>query len=250
MRELTAGDCIVPQWPAPPHVKSLVTTRVGGVSTGPYASLNLGFATDDEEFAVQTNRSRLESLVPQPPRWLKQVHGTRVVTADSQVGRPEADASVAREIGTVCAILTADCLPILLTDRGGTIVAAAHAGWRGLSAGVLARTIEEMTRSGLDPSEVLAYIGPGIGPAAFEVGSDVYDAFVASDRDAASAFDRRTPGKWLANLSALAARALMACGVTRIYASSLCTYSDADRFFSYRRDRVTGRMAALIWREA
>ncbi|MGZ5153625.1 MAG: peptidoglycan editing factor PgeF [Burkholderiales bacterium] len=249
MHELTRSDCIIPDWPAPPHVKALITTRAGSVSTGSYANLNLGFATADDDAAVQTNRARLQRLVPHTPKWLKQVHGARVVIADAQTERTEADASVAREVGTVCAILIADCLPVLFTNRTGTIVAAAHAGWRGLAAGVLANTIDEILRTGIAPNDLLAYVGPGIGPTAFEVGDDVYETFIALDPDTANAFTRHAPEKWLADLFALARRALTRCGVTNIYGGGMCTYSDAERFYSYRRDKVTGRMAALIWRE-
>jgi polyphenol oxidase len=249
MRELTPTDCIVPDWPAPPHVKALITTRAGGVSTGSYASLNLGFATADDPAAVRTNHARLQGLVQHTPKWLKQVHGAHVVIADAQTERIEADASVACEAGTVCAILIADCLPVLFTNRAGTIVAAAHAGWRGLAAGVIANTVDEILRSGIATTDLLAYIGPGIGPTAFEVGEDVYETFIARDPEAANAFRRHAPGKWLADLFALARGALTRCGVTHIYGGGMCTYSDAERFYSYRRDKATGRMAALIWRE-
>jgi YfiH family protein len=249
MRELTPTDCIVPDWPAPPHVKALITTRAGGVSTGSYASLNLGFATADDPAAVRTNHARLQGLVQHTPKWLKQVHGAHVVIADAQTERIEADASVACEAGTVCAILIADCLPVLFTNRAGTIVAAAHAGWRGLAAGVIANTVDEILRSGIATTDLFAYIGPGIGPTAFEVGEDVYETFIARDPEAANAFRRHAPGKWLADLFALARRALTRCGVTHIYGGGMCTYSDAERFYSYRRDKATGRMAALIWRE-
>ncbi|MDB5922735.1 MAG: hypothetical protein JWN13_1671 [Betaproteobacteria bacterium] len=249
MHELMPSDCIIPDWPAPPHVKALITTRAGGVSTGPYSSLNLGFATADDHAAVRTNHARLQGLLPRTPKWLKQVHGAHVVIADAQTERIEADASMAREAGTVCAILIADCLPVLFTNRSGTIVAAAHAGWRGLAAGVIANTVDEILRSGIASTDLLAYIGPGIGPTAFEVGDDVYAAFIARDPEAANAFGRHTPGKWLADLFALARRALTRCGVTHIYGGGMCTYSDAERFYSYRRDKATGRMAALIWRE-
>lgn len=250
MDDLTLSNCIVPEWPAPAHVKAIVTTRAGGVSEGPYASLNLGFATADSNAAVRANRARLEALLPEPPRWLKQVHGARVVWADALTDRPEADASVAHGARTVCAVLIADCLPVLFTDIGGTVIAAAHAGWRGLAAGVLDNTIAEMGRAGVHASDLLAYIGPGIGASAFEVGDDVHQAFVGRDPKAAGAFKPHAPGKWLADLSALARAALARCGVTRVYGGDLCTYSDPARFYSHRRDRVTGRMAALIWRAA
>ena len=242
------AHCIVPDWPAPSRVKAFITTRGGGVSTGRYASLNLGFATDDDPRATEQNRRRLREVLPGEPRWLKQVHGTHVVLADTITEGVEADAGVACNPGTVCAILVADCFPVLLTDRGGTVVAAAHAGWRGLAGGVIARTIEVARQHTRD--ELIAYIGPGIGRTAFQVGRDVYDAFTSQDAATADAFDPDGPGKWRADLPALARRTLVACGVTHIYGDAPCTYSDSARFFSYRRDGETGRMAAVIWREA
>ena len=242
-------DWIVPEWPAPPGVKAFVTTRAGGVSAPPYDTLNLGFATDDDDQAVAANRARLGALLPEEPRWLKQVHGANVVEAESVRDRPEADASVAREAGTVCAILVADCLPILLADRHARVVAAAHAGWRGLAAGVIDNTIAAMRRSGAEARDLLAFIGPGIGPRAFEVGDEVREAYVSRDASAAAAFAPHARGKWLADLPALARRALARCGVEAVYGGELCTYSDATRFYSYRRDKDTGRMAGLIWRE-
>jgi YfiH family protein len=249
MRELTEADCIIPDWPAPPHVKALITTRRGGVSAGPYESLNLGFSTADEKAATLANRARLAALVRSDPRWLKQVHGARVVDADAATGRPEADASVATGFGTVCAVLIADCLPVLLTDVSGTVVAAAHAGWRGLAAGIVDHTVSAMERRGVARSDLLAYLGPAIGPTAFEVGQDVSDAFIANDANAAAAFKSHTTGKWFADLFSLARRALTRCGVMKVYGGEACTYSDAGRFYSHRRDQITGRMAALIWRE-
>ena len=242
-------DWVVPEWPAPPGVKAFVTTRAGGVSSPPYDSLNLGFATDDDDQAVAANRARVGALLPGEPRWLKQVHGANVVEAESVGERPEADASVAREAGTVCAILVADCLPILLADRHARVVAAAHAGWRGLAAGVIDNTVAAMRRSGAQPRDLLAFIGPGIGPRAFEVGDEVREAYVSRDAGAAGAFVPHARGKWLADLPALARRALARCSVDAVYGGELCTYSDAARFYSYRRDKDTGRMAGLIWRE-
>jgi YfiH family protein len=242
-------DWIVPDWRDPSGVKALVTTRAGGVSAGPYASLNLGFSTGDDRHAVEANRNRLRALLPEEPRWLKQIHGAGVVDAEFAADRPEADAAVAREAGTVCAILVADCLPVLFCDRSGSMVAAAHAGWRGLAAGVIDNTVAAIRRCGIPAEAILAYIGPGIGPAAFEVGEEVRAAFVSRDRAAASAFRPHATGKWLADLPALARGALERSGVTAIYGGNLCTYSDPERFFSYRRDKVTGRMAALIWRD-
>lgn len=239
---------IVPDWPAPAGVRSLITTRCGGVSGGPYASFNLGYTTGDRAEAVDANRARLQECLPGEPKWLKQVHGARVIDADTASGRPEADAAIARLPGTVCALLVADCLPVLLTDRRGSVVGAAHAGWRGLACGVIENTVAAMIEAGAAAGEFLAYIGPGIGPRAFEVGADVHDAYTRADAGAAGAFAARGGGKWLADLPALAHRALERCGITAIHGGELCTYSDAARFYSYRRDRVTGRMAALIWR--
>jgi YfiH family protein len=243
------SDWILPDWPAPPHVRAVITTRNGGVSAGPYASFNLGRSTGDDPVAVAANRETLRALLPQEPRWLKQVHGARVLRADDVSDFPEADATVAHARGTVCAIQIADCLPVLFSNRSGTLVAAAHAGWRGLAGGVLDNTIAAMTAAGVAASDVLAYIGPGIGARAFEVGEDVYQAFTEGDPDAASAFARHGPGKWLADLPGLARRALTRCGVDAVYGADVCTYSDPARFYSYRRDKITGRMGAFIWRE-
>lgn len=242
-------DWIIPDWPAPSHVRAFFTTRAGGVSRGPYSSFNLGEATDDDPAAVSANHARLRTLLPQEPRWLRQVHGARVVKAEASDDRPAADACVALERQHVCAILVADCLPVLFTDRGGTVVAAAHAGWRGLAAGVIDNTVKAMTNKGVAPRDVLAWIGPGIGPTAFEVGDDVYEVYTQRDARASEAFNRHTPGKWLADLPRLARRALARAHVTQIYGGDLCTWSDPQRFYSYRRDRATGRMGAFLWRE-
>jgi len=238
-------DWIVPDWPAPAGVKALITTRAGGVSQGPYASFNLGLRTGDDPQAVAANRERLNALLPQPPRWLRQVHGSGVVEADELTHAPEADAAIARRPGTVCAVLVADCIPVLLADGTGAMVAIAHAGWRGLAAGVVENTVRGMA---CDPRGLTAYLGPGIGATAFEVGSDVRDAFLARDAGAAAAFAPHAAGKWLADLFLLARQCLRRAGVAAIHGGALCTYSDARRFFSYRRSRTTGRMAALIWR--
>ena len=238
-------DWIVPDWPVPAGVKAFITTRAGGVSTGPCAGLNLGLRTPDDPLAVEANRRRLRAALPADPKWLRQVHGTDVVDADTLTGIPEADAAVARAAGTVCAVLVADCIPILLADRAGLAVAVAHAGWRGLARGVLERTIERLARP---PGTLLAYLGPGIGPGAFEVGADVREAFLAGDAAAEAAFAPRSPGKWMADLFLLARQRLARCGVGEVYGGAWCTHSDPDRFYSYRRDGATGRMAALIWR--
>jgi YfiH family protein len=239
-------DWIVPDWPAPPGVKALVTTRAGGVSTGPFASLNLGFATGDDPRAVAENRARLRAVLPQEPKWLRQVHQARVVHADALATVPLADAAVARRSGTVCAVLVADCIPVLLAERAGAVVGIAHAGWRGLARGVVENTVRAL---GAHPREVIAYLGPGIGRRAFEVGADVREAFLARDPAAEAAFEPCARSKWLADLFLLARQALRRAGVIEVYGGHDCTHSDAARFFSYRRDRTTGRMAALIWRE-
>jgi len=241
-------DWIMPHWQAPPRVKAVITTRAGGFSSGPYASLNLGLRTGDNAAAVARNRARLRGVLPQEPKWLRQVHGSAVIDADAvAASAPEADASVARSPGTVCAVLIADCVPVLFSNRAGSIVAVAHAGWRGLAHGVIERTLAAI---GEEPSELVAYLGPGIGPGAFEVGAEVREAFLARAREDAAAFSPHAPGKWLADLFMLARNRLQRAGVGETSGGGMCTYSDPARFFSYRRDRTTGRMAALIWREA
>ncbi|HMA87671.1 MAG TPA: peptidoglycan editing factor PgeF [Burkholderiales bacterium] len=240
---------IEPDWPAPRGVHALVTTRAGGCSVGPYASLNLGARSGDDPAAVNENRRRLVALLPAAPVWLRQVHGTAVVDADrarDEALEPQADAAVARARATVCAVLVADCMPVLLADDGGTMVAAAHAGWRGLSAGVLEATVGAMR---VAPQRLIAWLGPAIGPRRYEVGDEVRAAFLARDAAAASAFRAVRPGHWLLDLYAVARQRLAASGVTRVYGGGLCTYSDPARFYSYRREPKTGRMAALIWLE-
>lgn len=246
MNEMPA-DWIVPDWPAPARVRALMTTRSGGVSTGPYASLNLGTRVNDDPAVVERNRALLASHLPEEPRWLMQVHGNRVVDAAGLRQPVEADAAISRTAGVVCAVMVADCLPVLLADRAGTVVGAAHAGWRGLAAGVIENTVVAMA---VAPADLVAWLGPAIGPAAFEVGADVRDAFVAQDAGGASAFVDHKPGKWLADLFTLARRRLHAIGVNEVHGGGLCTVSDPGRFYSHRRDRVTGRMAALIWLSA
>ena len=235
---------IAPDWPAPARVRSLLTTREGGVSSGAHAGFNLGLSAGDDAEAVHANRALLRAHLPRDPAWLKQVHGARVVSADDLVGTPEADASVARNARTVCTVMIADCLPVLLCSTLGDVVGIAHAGWRGLSSGVVENTVAAM---GSPAANLLAYLGPAIGPTAFEVGADVRDAFLSADPGADATFEPHTKGKWLADLFALARRRLAGCGVTRIYGGGLCTYRDPARFYSYRRDGTTGRMAALIW---
>jgi YfiH family protein len=242
-------DWIIPDWPAPANVKAFITTRTGGVSVGPHASFNLGLRADEDPQTVARNREILQQHLPQAPKWLRQVHGTHVVDADAvdpNADSPHADASVARNPGTVCPVMIADCLPVLFTNRAGTHVAAAHAGWRGLSGGVIANTVKSLADAGDDPADLFAYIGPGIGPTAFEVGQDVLDAFTAQDAGASKSFVPHAPGKWLADLFTLARRALARAGINAgaVYGGGLCTYTDPARFYSYRRDKLTGRMAA------
>jgi YfiH family protein len=238
-----------PDWPAPPQVKAVCTTRRGGVSEGPYADLNLGDHVGDDPSAVARNRSLLrESLgLPEEPRWLTQVHGCTVASAVEVRKGCEADAAVAIEAGYVCAVLTADCLPLLFCDRAGTRVAAVHAGWRGLVEGVVEAAVADL---GVPGSELLCWLGPAIGPDAFEVGSEVRERFLkAGGVVAASAFRSRGNGKWLADIYELARQRLATLGVEAVSGGGLCTYSDPGSFFSYRRDGVTGRMASLIWLE-
>ncbi len=238
-------DWIVPDWPCPARVRALITTRAGGVSNGPYASLNLGEKVGDTPQNVRENRRRLALHLPAAPRWLNQMHGKVVVKADGIADSPQADAAFTSAANVVCAVMMADCLPVLLCDRNGCNVAATHAGWRGLCAGVIESTVGAM---GVPPHELIAYLGPAIGPDAFEVGQDVYSSFVDQDAQAAAAFRPHQPDKWLADLFMLARQRLQCAGVNAIFGASLCTYTDATRFFSHRRDGISGRMAALIWR--
>ena len=237
-------DWIVPDWPAPARVKSLITTRRGGVSAGRYAGLNIGLRTGDDEAAIRANRAQLRACLPQEPKWLRQVHGSSVVAIDGLTEIPEADAGVAHQAGTVGVVIVADCMPVLLCDLASSVVGIAHSGWRGLSSSVIENTVREM---GVAPAQLLAYLGPAIGPSAFEVGADVRDAFLATESGADQAFKPCGDRKWLADLFQLAHQRLARCGVRQVYGGGLCTYSDPERFYSYRRDKTTGRMAALIW---
>jgi polyphenol oxidase len=236
--------CISPDWPAPANVRALQITRNGGVSVAPYASFNLGSHVGDNPLAVSRNRMLLASLLPSEPVWLNQVHGISVADAGHAGCLPEADASVSTHPGAVCVVMTADCLPILLCDDHGTVVGAAHAGWRGLCDGVIEATVSAMQ---VAPSSLMAWLGPAIGPAAFEVGAEVRAAFMQKDAQAESAFVAGAEGKWLADLYQLARLRLNALGITRIYGGELCTYRDPARFYSYRRDGVTGRLGTFIW---
>lgn len=237
-------ELIVPDWPAPANVRAVQTTRHGGVSRGPYASLNLGDHVGDDATAVAANRTRLEAMLPAGPIWLKQVHGIAVAHADTAGAGVEADAAVAHHHDRVCAVMTADCLPLLLCDRSGSAVAAAHAGWRGLCAGVIEATVAAMC---VPASDLLAWLGPAIGPQAFEVGDEVRTAFLAHDVVATAAFAAHGRGKWLADIWLLARQRLAALGVDSVWGGGQCTVADRERFFSYRRDGATGRMATCIW---
>lgn len=237
-----AIDFIRPDWRAPANVRALVTTRTGGVSTGPYASFNLGDHVGDDPAAVAENRHMLRSHLPDEPVWLKQVHG--IHCHDAARGMADADAAFTRSSGVVCAILTADCLPVLLCDAAGTVVAAVHAGWRGLAAGVIESTIATMDVPG---ERLMAWLGPAIGPRHFEVGGEVRDIFLAHDPQAVQAFVANPGGKWLCDIYRLASQRLASLGVCRLTSADFCTVRDRERFFSYRRDGVTGRMASLIW---
>ena len=241
-------DWIVPQWDAPAPVRALMTTRNGGVSATPYATLNLGASSGDESDAVVENRRRLREWLPAEPVWLRQVHGAAVAQLDASPPSsiPVADAALTRHAGIVCAVLVADCMPVMLADRNATVIAIAHAGWRGLAAGVVRATIEKMNA---DPHEIVAWLGPAIGPRAFEVGADVHAAFCDVDAGAACAFAPLRTGKWHADLYALATRQLAHAGVRSIAGGGRCTFSEPARFFSFRRDGNTGRMAATIWFE-
>ncbi len=237
-------ELIRPDWPAPPAVQAASTTRSGGLSEGPWASLNLGDHVGDDPRAVAGNRQALVSALqlPASPHWLQQLHGTAVYASSSDSRC--ADACFEDRPGQVCAVMTADCLPVLMCNRSGTAVAAAHAGWRGLLAGVLEATLGRFTDQ---PGELMAWLGPAIGPQAFEVGDDVRHAFVADHPSAAMHFRPHGEAHWLMDLYGLARDRLGRAGVASISGGGLCTLSDPARFFSYRRDGITGRMASLIW---
>ncbi|MGC2949083.1 peptidoglycan editing factor PgeF [Burkholderia ambifaria] len=270
---LTWQDCVQPDWQVSPRVRALITTRDGGVSEGPYGrwrdgaelpgGMNLGLHTGDDPAHVGANRARLLALAGQSrAAWLEQVHGARIVRADEVIDAApgaavpvQADASVTDRAGAVCVVMVADCLPVLLCDAQGRAVGAAHAGWRGLAAGIIEQTAARVAAlAGGAADEVHAYLGPAIGPQAFEVGADVRDAFLDTaaqsehdeTRQAFVAIDG-APGKFLADLHALARLRLARAGVAHVSGGSACTVTERTRFYSYRRDRVTGRMAAAIW---
>lgn len=240
---------IKPNWPAPRNIKAYSTTRSGGVSSGAYCSLNLGNHVNDLPENVLKNRALLKqhAQLPQEPAWLEQIHSIDVVTLEGQpLENNRADAAYSKMANQVCTVMTADCLPVLFCSLEGDEVAAAHAGWRGLCDGVLEETVKHFTTP---TSHIMAWLGPAIGPEQFEVGDDVRDAFLQHDSAADNAFNPYKPGKYLANIYQLARQRLHALGITQIYGGDYCTFTDSERFFSYRRDKITGRMASLIWIE-
>ena len=243
---MTESQFIFPDWPAPKNIRAAVTTRLNGVSQVPYASFNLASHVGDDLTAVHENRTHLRTALalPAEPLWLKQVHGITVVDAAQGGVEPEADGAFCSQPGVVCAVLTADCLPILICNWQGTKVAALHAGWRGLAGGVIEAGVKALSESG---NELLAWLGPAIGPEKFEVGAEVRSAFLQYDPHAASAFRATRDGKYLADIYMLARQRLQKLGLAAVYDGGFCTVTDAARFFSYRRDGVTGRMATLIW---
>ncbi|OAJ56415.1 hypothetical protein A6V36_07850 [Paraburkholderia ginsengiterrae] len=273
MPELSFADVVQPAWNVSPRVRALVTTRNGGVSDAPFGrwqdgvdlpgGLNLGMKSGDDPAAVTANRARLLKLADvSEVAWLEQIHGAGIVRAEGVLAQAHAsgaptpaDASVTDRPGMVCAVMVADCMPVLLCDEAGRAVGAAHAGWRGLAAGIVEQTAQRVAElAGVEAGALHAYLGPSIGPDAFEVGADVRDAFMNgvghAQRDAtANAFvaHPQNPGKYLADLPALARLRLQTLGVTRIVGGDMCTVTLRERFYSYRRDRDTGRMAALIW---
>ena len=259
IRRRVRDSVLAADWPAPPGVRALTTLRgPAGDSQPPFDRFSFGLRNGDDPAAVAGNREMLERGLdlPSAPRWLRQVHGTRVLRFDGPQDdgerEQEADAAVTSAPGVVLAILTADCLPVVLCAEDGSDIGAAHAGWRGLAAGVLEATVAAMSTP---PGRVLAWLGPAAGPQAYEVGADVRDAFLADDADAGAAFVATRPGHWRVDLYALARQRLAAAGVTRVFGGGLCTISDEKRFFSHRRSTQgeggrTGRMATLVWRDA
>lgn len=240
------ADLIIPDWPAPDNIKSAVTLRTGGVSEGPYESLNMALHVGDDSERVRQNRQIVNTQLklPSEPFWLEQVHGNAVVRAEHGLIRPRFDASFTEEAGMVCAVMTADCLPLLICAADGSRVAAVHAGWRGLLAGVIGNTA-----AAFEGHDVLVWLGPAIGPDCFEVGPEVREAFLSKSESSIDAFRAGRNGKWLADIYQLARNELAGLGIARVYGGNFCTVTDAGRFFSYRRQPVTGRMATLIWRE-
>jgi polyphenol oxidase len=243
---VTALSHLTPDWPAPARVRAAFTLRTGGASLPPFDSLNVGAHVGDDARAVAENRRLIARrlALPGEPAWLEQVHGNEVADLDADEVTARADASFTRVPGRVCAVQVADCLPVLLALRSGAAVAAAHCGWRGLAGGVLEATVRTLGAPG---AELMAWLGPAIGPAAFEVGAEVRAAFLAQDARAASAFAANARGRFQCDLFELARQRLAALGVSAVFGGGICTHADRERFYSYRRDGRCGRMAALIW---
>ncbi len=243
------GEFIRPVWPVPPGVRAASSLRTGGVSRAPFSSLNLGAHVGDDAGKVAENRAKLSTMLALEagPLWLDQVHGTNVIEAQHYQAGVQADACVASASGQICIVMTADCLPVLFCSRDGSTVAAAHAGWRGLAAGILEAAVERMH---VNAGDLLAWLGPAIGPAAFEVGDEVREAFCARQSGDSVAFVRNERGRWQADLYQLARSRLNKMGVTAVYGGDCCTFAEPARFFSHRRDGRTGRMATMIWRQA
>jgi YfiH family protein len=244
--EMQSPLVVRPDWPAPPDVKALVTLRSGGYSCGSYSSFNLATHTGDDPEAVSANRRLLRDhfSLPSEPVWLEQVHSNRIVYADAASRGAPADGSWCDTRACVCAVMTADCLPVLICDRNGSKVAAVHAGWRGLHAGVVSNTV---TRLECDPAELLVWLGPAIGPRAFEVGAEVVQAFTDTNPQNTVAFRQTDERHWMCDLYELARIELAGFGIRAVYGGNECTFTDSARFYSYRRDGDTGRMASLIW---
>ncbi len=259
---LKNSNLIIPKWPAPANVKALQTTRNGGASLAPYHSLNFGMHVNDNPLHVAQNRQLLSQFLPSEPVWLNQVHGIDVIDAANTSCAPSADASYATQKNVVCVTMTADCLPILLCDQAGTAVASIHAGWRSLCDGVIEATLLQLqanrtnlnhanlNHANLHASDFMAWLGPAIGPNAFEVGGEVREQFMAKDAKAETAFVKNGE-KYLGNLYKIATQRLNNCGITQIYGGgqdeAWCTFTQKEDFFSYRREGQTGRMATLIW---
>lgn len=237
-------DWLEADWPAPDFIKAGITLRQGGVSKKPYDSLNLASHVGDELKAVKKNRESLD--VPSEPQWLEQVHSTKAILLPNEVAVPKADASYTFENNIVCAVMTADCLPLLITDITGSCVAAIHAGWRGLCDGIIEETIKQLPA---ESASLLVWLGPAIGPAVYEIGEDVYDAFTKDDVEAKKSFSNTSDKHWLFDIYRLATLRLNRLGVNQIFGGDHCTLSEKEQFFSYRRDNVTGRMASMIWIE-
>lgn len=241
----TQTDLLWADWPAPGNIRALTTTRSGGVSQGGYSQLNLADHVEDYLLHVEKNRQILsESLSINQPVWLKQVHGVVVIDAAKASHHAEADAIFTNKPETVCAVLTADCLPLLFCNHQASVVAAAHAGWRGLADGVIEATVASMQQK---PADIMVWLGPAIGPACFEVGQDVFDAFVQQDHLAEKAFTKTDKEHFLADIYQLARLRLKRLGIEQVYGGGLCTYSDEERFYSFRKNKITGRMASMIW---